>query len=538
MAVSVNEGESRVDAVSGDEDSGGAGRPPSRGASPLCGSVRLNVTILGLFGFFNMYAQRVNLSVAIVAMVNKNASAANGTRHLNDTCPVDDGKDGLRLFAEPGASKAPDPVGEFEDWDGEIQAIILSSFFYGYIVTQIPGGILAKRFGGKLLYGLGALCTSIFTLLTPLAARLGWKYLVAVRIIEGLGEGVTFPAMNSLFSDWAPPLERSRLSTIAFSGAQLGTILALPISGILCQSVSWDSVFYISGALGLIWFVIWMLYIKNTPSACRRISAEEKDYIMSSLANERGSLTEGSTPWCHIWSSPRVWAIVIAHFAQNWSFYTLLTETPSFLNDILHYNIKENGMLSALPYVFQWIMIITSGVVADYLRKYYLSTTAVRKLMSIAGFGMTALSLLGLAYVGCNKLLAIVLLVGATGFNGANFSGFNCNHLDIAPQYAGILLGITNCFATIPGFVGPAVVGLINYPQPTLVGWQTVFLIAAGVSTFGLLCYLLLGTGEVQPWAKSPPDLRPPCCGNDEPEQRRLLGGRQAKFDEDDEDAS
>ena len=92
----------------------------------------------------------------------------------------------------------------------------------------------------------------------------------------GLGEGVTFPAMNSLFSDWAPPLERSRLSTIAFSGAQLGTILALPISGILCQSVSWDSVFYISGALGLIWFVIWMLYIKNTPSACRRISAEEK----------------------------------------------------------------------------------------------------------------------------------------------------------------------------------------------------------------------------------------------------------------------
>ena len=60
-------------------------------------------------------------------------------------------------------------------------------------------------------------------------------------------------------------------------------------------------------------------------------------------------------------------------------------------------------------------MIITSGVVADYLRKYYLSTTAVRKLMSIAGFGMTALSLLGLAYVGCNKLLAIVLLVGATG---------------------------------------------------------------------------------------------------------------------------
>ena len=60
-------------------------------------------------------------------------------------------------------------------------------------------------------------------------------------------------------------------------------------------------------------------------------------------------------------------------------------------------------------------MIIISGVVADSLRKNWLSTTMVRKLMSIAGFGMTALSLLGLAYVGCDKVLAIVLLVGATG---------------------------------------------------------------------------------------------------------------------------
>jgi len=486
-----------------------------------------------------MYAQRVNLSVAIVAMVKKNASAdSNGTRFLNGTCPVGDGGVADADDAQYSISSHSHAriKGEFDDWDEGKQSIILASFFYGYIVTQIPGGILAKRYGGKLLYGLGGVCTSVFTLLTPLAARLDWKCLVAVRIIEGLGEGVTFPAMNSLFSDWAPPLERSRLSTIAFSGAQLGTILSLPISGILCQSVSWDSVFYISGVMGLIWFAIWMYYIANSPSTCRRISLEEKEYITSSLAKERGPLTEGSTPWAHIWSSPRVWAIVIAHFAQNWSFYTLLTETPSFLNDILHFDIKTNGLLSALPYVFQWTMIITSGIVADFLRKKYMSTTAVRKLMSIAGFGMTALSLLGLAYVGCNKTLAIALLVGATGFNGANFSGFNCNHLDIAPQYAGILLGITNCFATIPGFAGPAVVGMINDPVPTLAGWQSVFLIAAGVSTFGLLCYLLLASGEVQPWAKSPPDLSPPSCcgGGEEPENRRLLAGRQHKYEDDD----
>ena len=130
-----------------------------------------------------MYAQRVNLSVALVAMVNQNTT--NGTRDLNGTCPVDD-HDGLELASDSRTSKVLDlPVGEFEDWDSFKQSIILGSFFYGYIVTQIPGGILAKRYGGKLLYGLGGLCTSIFTLLTPLAARWSWKCLVAVRVIEG-----------------------------------------------------------------------------------------------------------------------------------------------------------------------------------------------------------------------------------------------------------------------------------------------------------------------------------------------------------------
>ena len=177
--------------VGGEEDESinaetGGGRTPASAANgvsptPLCGSERLKLTFLGLFGFFNMYAQRVNLSVALVAMTNDNATAGNATIGSNDTCPVDDDRDGL------GFSAASPPLrGEFADWDQQRQALILGSFFYGYIVTQIPGGILSKRYGGKLLYGLGALCTSIFTLLTPLAARISWKCLVAVRIIEGM----------------------------------------------------------------------------------------------------------------------------------------------------------------------------------------------------------------------------------------------------------------------------------------------------------------------------------------------------------------
>ena len=97
----------------------------------------------------------------------------------------------------------------------------------------------------------------------------------------GLADGVTYPAMNSLFSAWSPPMERSRLSTIAFGGAQLGTIVTLPIGGLLCQYVRWDSVFYLTGLLGIIWAALWMYLISDTPSSCRFIKTDEK--VLSSL---------------------------------------------------------------------------------------------------------------------------------------------------------------------------------------------------------------------------------------------------------------
>ncbi len=78
--------------------------------------------------------------------------------------------------------------GQTFHWDEEIQNQILSSFFYGYILTQVPGGWFADRFGGKWIFGLGVLCTSVLTLLTPLAASAGVGWFMALRLFEGIGE--------------------------------------------------------------------------------------------------------------------------------------------------------------------------------------------------------------------------------------------------------------------------------------------------------------------------------------------------------------
>lgn len=133
------------------------------------------------------------------------------------------------------------------DWSPSIKGLILSSFFYGYIVTQLPAGYLAAKYGGRRIFGIGVAASSLLTILTPIFARTSLYLLLAARVMEGLFEGVVYPAIHAVWARWAPPLERSKLATIAFSGSYFGTVVALPLSGFLAETLGWPSIFVFFG---------------------------------------------------------------------------------------------------------------------------------------------------------------------------------------------------------------------------------------------------------------------------------------------------
>uniref|UniRef100_A0A673T8G0 Sialin n=2 Tax=Suricata suricatta TaxID=37032 RepID=A0A673T8G0_SURSU len=413
-------------------------------AAPVCCSARYNLAVLAFFGFFVLYALRVNLSVALVDMVDSNTTLADN--RTSQEC------------AEHSATikVLHNQTGKRYQWDAETQGWILGSFFYGYIITQIPGGYIANKVGGKLLLGFGILGTAVFTLFTPIAADFGVGALIILRALEGLGEGVTFPAMHAMWSSWAPPLERSKLLSISYAGAQLGTVISLPLSGIICFYMNWTYVFYLFGIVGIIWFMLWMVLVSDKPETHKTISRHEKEYILSSLKNQLSS--QKSVPWIPMLKSLPLWAIVVAHFSYNWTFYTLLTLLPTYMKEILRFNVQENGLLSALPYFGGWLCMILSGQAADNLRaKWNFSTICVRRVFSLIGMIGPAVFLVAAGFIGCDYSLAVAFLTISTTLGGFCSSGFSINHLDIAPSYAGILLGITNTFATIPGMVGPII---------------------------------------------------------------------------------
>lgn len=142
---------------------------------------------------------------------------------------------------------------------------------------------MSIKLGAKIVLAFAILAGSILTLLIPMAAEMGYMALIACRFFTGVVHGAFWPAMSTLWAHWAPPTERSRLAGIANAGAQIGNVIALPLGGFLCVygfAGGWPSIFYVFGAMGIVWFVVWMIVASKSPADNRFIGEVERQYIL------------------------------------------------------------------------------------------------------------------------------------------------------------------------------------------------------------------------------------------------------------------
>ncbi len=379
-------------------------------------------------------------------------------------------------------------AGEF-GWDKTTMGIVLSAFFYGYFATQILGGWLADRFGGKIVLGTGVLVWSLFTVLTPPAAVAGFWPLLLARVGLGLGEGVTFPSVYSIVSSWTPAGERARAIGLNMSGVPVGTVVALVATPLITIHFGWPMAFYSFGALGLAWWALWQRRVTSTPGEHPTIAAHELAHIGTTAD---APTVRHQVPWRRLLAHPAVWAIIVCHFCSNWGGFVLLAWLPTYLNQALGVDLAAVGLFAMVPFALSVTGINAAGWVADHLIRRGFSVTSVRKIMQTIGFGTSATLLLLIGGVTSAPIAIILMSVGAF-FGAMAIGGFGVSHLDIAPRHAGVLMGLSNTAGTIPGVIGVTASGVILDATGS---WALVFAVAAALYVAGLVVWLACASGE------------------------------------------
>ncbi|KAJ9539248.1 hypothetical protein OSB04_031981 [Centaurea solstitialis] len=375
------------------------------------------------------------------------------------------------------------PMSKEFNWNSATVGLIQSSFFWGYLLTQIVGGIWADKIGGKQV-----LVLELSGVLTPIAAKIGLPFLLVMRAFMGIGEGVAMPAMNNILSKWIPVSERSRSLALVYSGMYLGSVIGLGVSPVLIQKFGWPSVFYSFGSLGSVWFALWLSKAHSSPEDDPELSAEEKKYILGGSIAEEPVTT---IPWKLILSKAPVWALIVSHFCHNWGTFILLTWMPTYYNQVLKFNLTESGLLCVLPWLTMAVFANIGGWIADTLISRGLSITTVRKIMQSIGFLGPAFFLTQLSRVK-TPAMAVLCMACSQGSDAFSQSGLYSNHQDIGPRYAGVLLGLSNTAGVLAGVFGTAATGYILQNG----SWDDVFKVAVILYLIGTLVWNLFSTGE------------------------------------------
>jgi len=387
------------------------------------------------------------------------------------------------------------PICKEFNWGESKKGMILSSFFWGYIIPQMPSSWLATKFGAKPVLGVGLLFASLFTIVTPFVAN-NFKLLLLVRVLTGLSEAVTYPTLTVMVSNWIPTPERSRSIGLIWGGSYIGTIGAMLSGPPLIKYLGWRKLFVVNGMAGVLWACFWFMLASSYPNQMWRIHPYEVEYIAHT--HNSGSRTSSKSTFLEfsiftkLLSSIHIWAIIVANFCNNWGFYILLTWLPTYLDEALKFNLSKSSFLSVLPYAGLFAVSVIAGLMADVMIEAQFNITFVRKLFGLLSTMLPA-SFLLIVSLTHSPYIAVAGMVCSIAFSGFSNSSWVTNSLDVAPKYAGIITGISNTAGTIPGIVGVLLTGFMLDKWHS---WAYVFMLASCVYIFSACFWALFATAK------------------------------------------
>jgi sugar phosphate permease len=367
-------------------------------------------------------------------------------------------------------------------FDKVTMGIIFSAFVWAYALFQVPGGWLSDRFGPRGVLAGVVTYWSIMTAATA-AAFSGTSFIV-VRFLFGVGEAGAFPGATRAMQLWYPQRERGFVQGVTHSASRLGAAIAPPLVVLIMTQLGWRPVFFICGAVGIVWALWWGLTYRNLPEEHVLVNKAELQRIRG--VDENGAIKpppiekQTNVPWGTLVRSPNMWAIMCAYFTYVYCLWIFLSWLPSYLIEFRHFDLIKVGLFASLPLLAGVVGDTVGGLATDWLLKKTGSAKIGRRVVAIVGLLGCAVCIVPAALT-ANAYVAVYCLTGAMFFLEFTIGPSWAVPMDAGGKYSGTVSGMMNMAGNFGGALSPIVFGVL-----VQVGsWQAPFIVAAALLVIG-----------------------------------------------------
>ncbi|KAI8498261.1 hypothetical protein Bbelb_242050 [Branchiostoma belcheri] len=328
-------------------------------------------------------------------------------------------------------------------------SVILSIFYLGQLPSSFIGGYLAYRYSAIRIFLASFGAGSIVHVLGPVMFG-NFKTAVTQRVLAGLVEGLCEPAAFGVLSQTLTPRQSARVSPYIFAAYYFGQSLGKIATGFMTQRLGWQTAFYMFGALGMTCAAVAFGFAVTG-------LGERKDTLETQSHDKNGIKTK-SVPFCHIFTSPAVWASIMLLAASYIWEETLL---PLYFQQSFGIQVELVGVISGIPILLFGVLQPLFTLIGNTLCRH-VSTTVARKSMAV--------------------------------------TVFYANPFDIAPRYASVLTGTGRVICRAVGLTFPLLAAELT-ENKTRQEWSRVVLIKSGFFAATAVVFGVFGSGEEQPWA-------------------------------------
>ncbi len=340
---------------------------------------------------------------------------------------------------------------------------ILAAFGWTYAMFQVPASRLVDRFNPRILFALALALWSLATLLMGFVGT--FLALIALRLMVGVMEAPAYPINNRVVTTWFP--ERERASAIGFytSGQFVGLAFLTPVLAWLEAQFGWRFIFQATGAIGIVWALVWwMLY--REPTDARGVNQAELRLIEEGggIPELSRRLDESRTQ--SVWkdlgfvlSKRKLWGLYLGQFGVISVQWFFLTWFPTYLVTYKHFELTKAGLLASVPFMAAFVGVLSGGVLSDWLLRHGLGVTLARKIPVVTGLVLSS-TIFVANWLNDPRLVIACMTVSFFG------TGFACIAWSlvstIAPErMIGLTGGMFNFISNCAAFIVPMVIGLL-----------------------------------------------------------------------------